>query len=498
MEKVLASFERETPATGLALLRITFSVVLLLEVLQYAYFAPWIYDPVPFVSGPGSLLQFVILLWVPVLLALTIGWYTRAAALINLVLVFVTFGQTALFEYHVDYIYSSTALLLVLAPVGAALSVDSLVHGRRTVGRGWYYAFAVICIGLVYIDSVFYKVASPMWMRGLGVWLPASMPQAVWLPPGALTWLLDLKPVVLALGYTTLVLETLFMFVFFRPWWRPPIAIIGLGLHLGIVIAFPIPWFGLAMCAIYCVMVPLHWWGWLGRSLERIPGVVVLAGIVRRLLGSLARSGASAASRQGLIPARSLPVLILGVGLLQMAFTVFHTPLGRVLTQAVGLPEWRVPGPVAKATRSTLGVTPHPVFMDSHWLGNDYRVTVRHDNAEPSPEWLPLLREEGGVGRYLSGRTWVHFMWRCNGPDLSRSLLETCLPRAVRFWAHRSGVELEEASFTILGQPIEIQFEHVDGLLRENVDRPWSEVGSLSWREGEPHVELNGLPEQIR
>ena len=58
-----------------------------------------------------------------------------------------------------------------------------------------------------HLGSIFFKWASAMWTRGLGLWLPASLPQNTWLPPGLLALLLDRELIVRGLGYLVLFLD---------------------------------------------------------------------------------------------------------------------------------------------------------------------------------------------------------------------------------------------------------------------------------------------------
>src|SRR5690606_7183496 len=69
-----------------------------------------------------------------------------------------------------------------------------------------------------------------------------------------------IKVLVIALGYITLVFEAVFLFTFWRKKWRVPMLIIGIGLHIGILVCFPIPFFALGVIALYLLMVPVRFW----------------------------------------------------------------------------------------------------------------------------------------------------------------------------------------------------------------------------------------------
>src|SRR5690606_37108564 len=62
------------------------------------------------------------------------------------------------------------------------------------------------------------------------------------------------------LGYLTLLFEMSFLFLFWIKKMRIPLAIIGVGLHIGILIFFPIPFFAFGFVALYILMVPTKVW----------------------------------------------------------------------------------------------------------------------------------------------------------------------------------------------------------------------------------------------
>ncbi|MFT6849646.1 MAG: putative DCC family thiol-disulfide oxidoreductase YuxK [Sphingobacteriales bacterium] len=121
----------------------------------------------------------------------------------------------------------------------------------------YYFLPILLGLGLVYLDSTFYKVASQMWINGLGVWLPSSLPM---IAMGDNSFILNQEFLVKFLGYLTVVFEAVFIFLFFRKNLRVPLLFIGLFLHVGILVSFPIPWFALTACSMYILMVPISFW----------------------------------------------------------------------------------------------------------------------------------------------------------------------------------------------------------------------------------------------
>ena len=74
---------------------------------------------------------------------------------------------------------------LIIIPIGNSLSIDDLFLKLKHSNIGYQYKPdkkvymanylipVFIGIGLVYFDSILFKYTSPMWLKGLGMWLPA-------------------------------------------------------------------------------------------------------------------------------------------------------------------------------------------------------------------------------------------------------------------------------------------------------------------------------------
>lgn len=282
------SIFREVPGTALAVFRILYSLILLGEVLQLIAFEALVFDIVPGLRHHEMQAGWMLHAWAVVSLMLVLGAFTRPAAIMSYILTLATISTFDEHGYHYDYVMIGTNLLLIFAPVSRRLSVDALLRRLRystpvnpepvdtRVSYAWHLLFVFAGVGLVYFDSIFYKWASPMWTRGLGVWLPASLPHNTWLPPEWLSPLLDAELLVRGLGYLVLTFETAFIVLMWVPKARLALAVIGVGLHAGILVAFPIPWFGLGENTFYVLMLPVAWFGWAAaRVRRREPGCTV-------------------------------------------------------------------------------------------------------------------------------------------------------------------------------------------------------------------------------
>lgn len=267
---------KSVKATGIAVFRFLFSIVLLMEVLQLYKFRHVIYDKVSFVSVGELDVQYLFYFWFVTIFLLTVGLFTKTATIINYIFSVIVFSSSAKFEYHVFYTYISISFLLMFMPVSKRLSLDSLLYKLKygklqimpeeeNVLRANYAVPVLIGIGLVYFDSTLYKLTSPMWLKGLGLWLPASLPMATWQDT---SFLLNSKKIMLASAYLVMIFEFLFVFFLWQKRFRIPLLLIGIPLHIGILLFFPIPWFALTVVVVYVLMVPVSWWSYIHRLLS--------------------------------------------------------------------------------------------------------------------------------------------------------------------------------------------------------------------------------------
>ncbi|MFN3020010.1 DCC1-like thiol-disulfide oxidoreductase family protein [Chryseobacterium sp. TY3] len=276
-------YDKKVSATGLAIFRITYSLVLLAEILQLYYFRHLIFDKIPYLEKAEINFGIPIAIWGISVLFLAFGLFTRTATIINYLLSLILIGSITTYEYHMFYAYMGINFLLIFLPISTSICIDRLLLKYKYSNTKFEYNppaevsvlayFIPILVGVafVYFDSIFFKLSSDFWMKGLGMWLPTSVPPIIL---NDLQFLLNQEYLMYFLGYLTLVFEAIFLFTFFRKRWRVPLLIIGIGLHVGILICYPIPWFALGMCSLYLLMVPVSWWTLLlGTNKKRLPTI---------------------------------------------------------------------------------------------------------------------------------------------------------------------------------------------------------------------------------
>lgn len=262
-------FHNKVDALGLSVFRVVYTIVVFCEVWQLFRFRHMIYDQVPFQYTGDVDPTLIFAFWFIVLGMLLLGLFTRVITILNYVLGVIIFSSASHFEYHVFYAYVGVNFLLMFMPISRVFSLDSLIHKMKYthIGRAYqpdrkvleinYLMPVFLAIGLVYFDSVFQKITSPMWMDGLGMWMPSSLPMIVW---NDTSWILNQEYVVKFFGYLVVVFETVFIFLFWFRRFRVPFFVLGWLFHFGILITYPIPWFALTAIGVYLLLVPAEFW----------------------------------------------------------------------------------------------------------------------------------------------------------------------------------------------------------------------------------------------
>ncbi|MEM7186429.1 MAG: HTTM domain-containing protein [Bacteroidota bacterium] len=494
-------YRKEISSRGMGVFRILYAINLFFEVLRIYRFRELYFDPIPFVEPNTGHQSLFLVLWLIVLALLALGAFSRLMSIANYLLTVYFFGSIGSFEYHMDYIYLGVGFLMMFVPLARSYSLDRwilLQRNRRNenivvppqrVSALYYNLIFLVGVGFVYFGSVFFKFKSEMWMGGLGIWLPGSIPQATILDD---QWLLNREYVMKFLSYLTLVFEVALPFIFFIKRFRALLFIIGVGLHIGILFQFPIPYFALGVVSIYVLLLPVSYWDRLARwfarrsNSEEIKKEITTTSVMRRKIDT-------PRTRWEVL---AFKVLVVFLFLFQFNAT-FNFPFSDGIVSYVVSKSEASRKPIAKAlqqkkrlmmfTKKYLGIGPHGVFVDGHFIGYDRLVSVSYDG-----KLLPMYDERGMPGHYLSGGSWADFNFRVNKPFVMRHKknLKRGLIRYTAYWAHENNVDLENAAFEVVMKNIEATFEWEKDLLKRNQESPWYPIGYLRWESTQPSFEL--------
>jgi hypothetical protein len=437
-------------ALGLAVFRISFSLVLLAEVVQLLRFRHLIFDPVPFLEPIRISVGALLVLWALSLVALALGILTRPAALVSYAFAVIVLGFSVGhgYSYHADTFYLLGSLLLVFMPCDRVLS---LAGWRRAppaaveVSGGYTLALQVV-LAAIYLDSFTWKIASPMWRAGLGVWVPVSQVFATYRDASALA-----SPELFTrlLGYAVLAFEGLFPLLIWGRRSRAPLLIAGIALHAGLLFVFPIPLFSLVVISFYLGLLPSALAR--ARPVERDPAP-------------------APRSVRAFIAAWTLCSLLMLLQSPLWAPSALSTGQGRLA---------RLYYRANDILYGLAGVQPHGVFDDTYFRDYDRQILLvfEHDGVETV---LPYTDGEGFTGPYLSGRVYSMWTWFTLAPKRDSASLGRELSRYVTFWAVREGVDLERGRVSIRRRSLFLSLtQWKPDWLRRNQMQPWSEVGRI-------------------
>jgi hypothetical protein len=467
MRKITELLSRPVPAINLGLFRIFFSVVLLGEVVQLWYFRQLAFDPIPYIEPSYKSSTLLYLPWIAAVLCMVIGFRFRIAAVVNYVYVAWMFGGMTSFLYHFDFTMIGTSVCFIFLPVSQALSMDSRGKNLSTSVPA-YCSAALLFVGifLVYSDSLFHKYGSEMWADGLSFWLPSSLPQT---SLHDLTFFLDNKAFVLAAGYLAFVIEAAFCFLF---WWRPlrwPLIFLGSTLHLGIVFAFPIPFFGLGAAAFFVLLLPSNFWT---RVLGYKPEAFSVQTRPVRVFLALA---AAFAIFQGILVLRNAPI----------------PTLNRLYTQVFesSSAAKQISEGIQKLGMRFLGLAPHGVYVDEHFEGYNHIIAIRQPGEKSH---IPLIDEVGQAGWYNSGRFFVYWSFRANAPSIKIPSLKQGIERYTAFWSGKNKIDLSanDTSFEIVYKTVNVNIAWERGVLSDSLRDPWIHLADSTWHSGKCTLQL--------
>ena len=201
-------------------------------------------------------------LWGIALVALLVGWHTRAAALASWVLTFWFHHRNPTFLNGGDETLRLASLYLALAflavpPAQRALSVDRVRALRGGGARGgpagpttvpsWTVRMVQLQLCVLYLVSGFWKVIDPAWQDGTALWVALANPTFTRF--GAPGWA---PQPIFALG--TLVVawwELLFPALVALRWTRRTALALGVLVHLFILVFMNVGVFPVAMLGLY-------------------------------------------------------------------------------------------------------------------------------------------------------------------------------------------------------------------------------------------------------
>ncbi len=482
--KVLDSFSERIRLTlnqpinpyGLAVFRVLFSLVMLGEVVQLFFYRHLIFDPKPYLETGFFSPSWIYVPWFAALLGLTLGVMTRACSIINYLFATVILGHNlGSFVYHMDWYMIQIPLVMMFLPLDSALCLKTFLNpDRRHLVPLWCHAVIVLpSIAFVYGDSLFHKLDSEMWLNGLSLWLPCSLPQTCHF---AAPLILEYPSLIRGMSYAVFFFEFIFCILVWFPSCRLLLALFGIPFHLGVAILFPIPFFGIGVAAVYLLLLP-HWvWQRCVPVADELPVSYSLTKNRMRLVVAV----------------------LAAAGLMQCMYLLHTSRIVRCVVpavigqQSVGIMETMMNRTLLDRVTGLTGLAPHYVYIDVNFKEFDHNIAVANPSGA-TREFLPIINQSGHLNWKASGRVFVNWSYRVNNPNISSAQLRNGLSRYAYFWAHHGGIDLRDGKkFDILYQRVESSLAWKPKLLGQNLKQPWHELGTIAIRNEVAVVSLPG------
>lgn len=220
--------------------------------------------------------------------AFTLGWRTRVAGVLQYLGLMTFYNRNLLTNCGPDQLMMITSFYMMLAPCGAAYSLDALREARRrgTVAEPlvvpWAQRLMQLQLCVIYFMTAFLKCNGRCWPSGTAVHYVLFNHEV---GQANMEWIAAWPLVVNLMTYGALVTEFALVFLL---WFRPSrrwIALLGVALHVGIIPMVNVPLFGEQMTALYLLFLAPDEFSALGRFLT---APARWFGFARRSAGSAA------------------------------------------------------------------------------------------------------------------------------------------------------------------------------------------------------------------
>ncbi|MCU0423915.1 MAG: HTTM domain-containing protein [Bacteroidia bacterium] len=247
MVNYLNKYNYDVTTRVFAMFRIAFGIFLLLFIFHLNQFRAVLFNTFPELTQNPFPAKLFLLLWSGCVALIIIGWLTKIMAVANYILVLIaafSFSNNGNGTFNDDLMRIGSFLLIFL-PSNKDLSCDALLYTlkngklpQRTTSSLYVLGAIFVSLGLLYASSGITKLMSPIWLKGLGLWIPSVMPHNKWHDVAFYTnelWLMK------ALNYITIGWELFFLPALFLPKLRNYMALVGIFFHVGIALLFPFP-----------------------------------------------------------------------------------------------------------------------------------------------------------------------------------------------------------------------------------------------------------------
>jgi hypothetical protein len=239
-------FSLDATHLNLSLVRIGFFSSVFGEILLL-----WFLRGVCFKEDASWVADVIVPLDLGLLFLVIIGYHSRIACIAHYIC-FSVINSYVLSHYHFDFVILALSFIFILSPKPQTLAVEARGKNGAAVPINRGFVFLIyMAIQLMYFDSLFFKYQDRVWLEGLVFWFSAVIPP---FSTGMYPQWAENVFLMKASSYIVLAFETLFPIILIRKA-RLFFALIGITLHFGIMLLFPIPFFGMGLIALYLLFI---------------------------------------------------------------------------------------------------------------------------------------------------------------------------------------------------------------------------------------------------
>ena len=265
-------FFEERPVEGMALFRIIWGLILMVNLYYYIGSVEDFYGPQAILSFKtvqqmfpyphlnilnyfSPTLESVYLLlgfYFLALLGVIVGFYTRTSLIISLICLVSLHHRNIWLLSSADFLLRLITLYLVFSPAGYALSLDKYFNRNSKKYQSglhapWVQRLIQIQLSVVYVWTAWHKVKGDAWFDGSAVYYATRLQDFY---NFSIPYFMDSKWFLMFMTWSTLALEFGLGTLVWIKELRKPVIISGIIFHLGIEYTMSIPYFEIIMVAL--------------------------------------------------------------------------------------------------------------------------------------------------------------------------------------------------------------------------------------------------------
>jgi len=179
--------------------------------------------------------------------------------------------------------------------------------------------------------------------------------------------------------------------------------------------------------------------------------------------------------------ARKLAKIVIALLVLQLNSSIHYGLIYRLNADNPQSPLSQASNAALMVSQTFLGITPHALYLHDHFAGYDHILAITYTDKNGVEQWLPFVNEQGRLLAPNWGR--VHSMWAniAVTPNIDNTRLHKLLMKVTAFWGQKSGLNLDNAVFTIKLKRINAPSYWVYDQLHLNFSSPWTTIGTVKW-----------------